>query len=234
MNQPAYQDWSKYSVPSADTLDSGQVAPTSSYTGLTTDCSTWKYLHVVVQNFDLNIYHRVGMTWGGYNNTLLPELANEMVIGPNMVAPWVIPIRGRTFKFSFNALNGAPTDFVYYEVTGMSHYMSKYDSQGLTLPLARDISAYTSGQGKTFTFTKWYEGYAQVTCGTSGGFGGFVSFQYWDEIALNWTEFATLGFVATNSSIPQRIMMPAAPVRASVNNGGTAQTIGFEVTPALD
>lgn len=224
-----YQDWQRYSVPSSDNVVSEIVPAANVHNGPVTDCSQWSYVQLTMANFDPAIHFGANINWLGYNGTVQNTQPDFLTIGPNTLLSFVRPVRGRTLQIGYASLDGTPTQHMGYGVIGMSHYVSKYDLRSPDAYLIRDSSVYAANSSKVLSSLVWYEGDVQVSLASSGGTSAVASFQYYDQTALAYQEFASVGILSQSTAMPLRLSFPPAPVQVQVFNLGAGQTINTEV-----
>ena len=231
MNQPAYQDWAKYVVPSADVITSDTTVAGTDYEGPLVDSSAFPYVVVFAVNGDSAIYRQFQLTWTPFASALdlLPGL--YAIIPPNTQALFTKPVLGRQLQVGVHDLNGVSTSPVTFNVLGVSHQVTKHDMALKVGLLFDDLSAYGAGGTKTISQMYWYEGPVEVAAFSTNNNAAWVEFQLYD-IDNKWHDFAILQILSWPNSVTHTISFPAAPVRAVVTNQGAAQSIVMNAAPA--
>lgn len=231
MNQPAYQDWAKYVIPSADVITSDATTPGTDYEGPLFDCSAWPYIVVFAVNGDSAITQQFQITWTPYASALDLLPGRYVILQPNAQAIFTKPVLGRQLQVGVHQLSGVTTSQATFNVLGVSHQPTKYDMAFKVGSLMDDTTTYGAGGTKTISANYWYEGPVEVALFSNNNTAAWVEFQFYD-IDNAWHDFAILQALSWPNSVSHVISFPAAPVRANVNNQGAGQTIAFHVIPS--
>lgn len=234
MAKPAYQDWARYQVPSADSVDSGNPTNPVDFTGPTVDCSPWKYIIITLFNNDNVATLACGITWTGYNGTFVAQHPDLFTVAPNQEVNLLLPVRGRTLSVFYHVQSGTTTLGAQYDITGLSCEPTKYEASKVRNVLVHDFSAYAANQAKSFFPDFWYEG--KVLISASGDAGGLANLivNYFDTQFNAYTPYAAMGVVSVSTAMPRVIAFPPHPVRVDVGNGVTAQNIRVVMMPFPD
>lgn len=231
MSVAPYQDWSSYTVPSADAIVGEDLPAVLSHIGPKVDCSPWPYVEVSFNNAETTVYYQCSLSWEGYVPINLFTGNTYFCVGPGQLASMVVPTRGRTVQFVITTVTGSPTNSFSYGISGLGHRVEKYDVPSYKGVLMNDISGYASPESKFFQMNYWYEGPVMVTCNGGGGGFGFAILSYYDINTAGWEQYQTIPILASTSGYPTRVHFPPAPVQMEVMNQGSAMTIGTEIIP---
>jgi len=231
MPNTPYQDWAKYTTPSADTILSANIPAGANYLSAATDCSAWPYCVVVFVNEDLAVTMEVGLSWQVYVGAVQQQLPDDVIVGPNSIAVWTRPVRGRAVQVSAAPVIGVTTAPAVYTVLGMSHRATQYDVRQDYTNLLDDTRAYGAGQIQTIPMNYWYEGPAGYSLFSDNGNAAWVEFQFFDRDNA-WHGFSLVQVLARQNAVPRTVSFPPAPVRAVVTNQGAAQNIALKVIPS--
>ena len=93
--------------------------------------------------------------------------------------------------------------------------------------------AYLANTNTQTRLSSWYNGGVLVDAYSNLGGPAFVKLEFARFGSGAWIEFATVPAPAEASATAIRFSLPPCPVRASVFNGGTAQSITVNVTPVI-
>lgn len=232
MTGPAYQDWSNYISPGGDAIIGDTVAATAHYNGPFGDCSAYQHVMLSFQNQDTLVTLIVNVQWEFFNVTGVSNPFDEIMVGPGQIANLSVPVRGRQVNVTYDALSGIPTRGAAYNILGMSHRASKYDSRANIELLIDDTSAYGAAGTKTLPALSWYEGPVQVAIFSNNDTPAWVEFRALSALDGLYHDFAIIQARSWPNSLTHLIYFPPRPVQAFVDNSGAAQTISFHVMPA--
>lgn len=232
MTAPAYQDWSKYRIPSADNIGSEDVAATLNHTGPTFDCSTWPGVVIEFQNFSATSYVQITVAWAGFTSTLENITSSVFIVDPNDFASIALPTLGRTITLSYSIAPG-PADFgTRYGILGVSRPITKYDAKQTIGPIFMDNFAYGANSTRTIPMNYWYEGPVSVSAFSNNGTNAFLEFQSVNTLGGSFQTLAIVKVLQAYVQVPMLMHFPPCPVRCVVHNDGAAQDILFVATPA--
>lgn len=231
MSPAPYQDWSRYSNPSADAITHVTTSTGNPFSGPISDCSQWVNVIVDFFNNDAGVYLLVVVQFTEFVGGGIQLQQTKMVVGPNQEARFTRPVLGRQVQVTYTVLVGAQVNGASYTVLGTSGAPSKYDSAAARTSLFDDTTAYGAGGVQTLTEKYWYEGPAQVALFTNNNTAAWVEFRYFDPVDNAFHDFAIVQALSWPNAIPHTIHFPPATVQAFVDNQGAAQTVAVHVLP---
>lgn len=232
MANPAYQDWAKYIVPSADKIFGDSQGALQDYNGVANDCSPWDYVIIRLQNHDASVNLRVSIVWQGYQPGTFFQPNDIYVVGPSQTSNIVLPTRGRSVAVFYHVMSGVATLGVDYAVIGKRGPISKYDVKSTTTQLFNDNTAYVAGGNQLLSAAYWYEGPVQIAVTGLNGTAAELALSYLDPTTGVLQDFAVLGILGLTNNVPRLVYFPPSPVSAYMNNIGAAQTMTIEASPA--
>jgi hypothetical protein len=225
-----YPDWSRSST-GLDTPVFDDDVPISNLLTITTAAANIYAPNTLLtfNNRSLVSYIEITFQWSGYGFNSADAATDVITIGPQQQGTILVPTRAPFLQIETQASVSDVTQNLHLVLAGTATNLRSGMVAAAPGILAADVSGYGAGAAKTFLMNNWHRGDALVNLGSSGGFVGFASFQAYRRSTGTFVEFATVAMLASNNALPVRIVFPARPVQAVVNNVGAAQNIGFGV-----
>ena len=232
MTQVSFPDWQRYLIPGGNLVFQDSPSAAVGYGSGQQDVSQWSNILINFQNLDHNVSLWFQVVWTGFQTVVATQFAQNFTVGPQQIGRISLPVLDRTMALNGQPVVGVPTLGIVYGIYGSQRPVSKYDAKYLSSALVSDGSAYAAGGSKLISAAYWYEGPATVTIFTDLNNAAWVQVEYYEANTNGWNVLAVVKAQSWPFSLPMVVGIPAAPIRANVQNQGGAQNIVVSIIPA--